>query len=137
MSKILVKIFVNSKDLCSKKLSLKDSLNEIRKKIKYENQTNILIMNRSSPISLEDEKDITLEDIIKDKNLYLKGEVLQLYNNDKYIIDVEMSKETPLKKFIEKYSENLPSEFNFLDKDQRTINKADAIDDEEILIEDI
>ena len=32
MSKILVKIFVNSKDLCSKKLSLKDSLNEIRKK---------------------------------------------------------------------------------------------------------
>ena len=48
-----------------------------------------------------------------------------------------MEKETPLKKFIEKYSENLPSEFNFLDKDQRTINKADAIDDEEILIEDI
>ena len=28
-------------------------------------------MNRSSPISLEDEKDITLEDIIKDKNIYL------------------------------------------------------------------
>ena len=94
-------------------------------------------MNRSSPISLEDEKDITLEDIIKDKNIYLKGEVLQLYNNDKYIIDVEMAKETPLKKFIEKYSENLPSEFNFLDKEQRTINKTDAIDDEEILIEDI
>ena len=94
-------------------------------------------MNGSSPISLEDEKDITLEDIIKDKNIYLKGEVLQLYNNDKYIIDVEMAKETPLKKFIEKYSENLPSEFNFLDKDQRTINKTDAIDDEEILIEDI
>ena len=137
MSKILVKIFVNSKDLCSKKLSLKDSLNEIRKKIKYENQTNILFMNGSSPINLEDEKDITLEDIIKDKNIYLKGEVLQLYNNDKYIIDVEMAKETPLKKFIEKYSENLPSEFNFLDKEQRTINKTDAIDDEEILIEDI
>ena len=137
MSKILVKIFVNSKDLCSKKLSLKDSLNEIRKKIKYENQTNILFMNGSSPISLEDEKDITLEDILKDKNIYLKGEVLQLYNNDKYIIDVEMAKETPLKKFIEKYSENLPSEFNFLDKEQRTINKTDAIDDEEILIEDI
>ena len=137
MSKILVKIFVNSKDLCSKKLSLKDSLNEIRKKIKYENQTNILFMNGSSPISLEDEKDITLEDILKDKNIYLKGEVLQLYNNNKYIIDVEMAKETPLKKFIEKYSENLPSEFNFLDKEQRTINKADAIDDEEILIEDI
>ena len=94
-------------------------------------------MNGSSPISLEDEKDITLEDIIKDKNIYLKGEVLQLYNNDKYIIDVEMAKETPLKKFIEKYSENLPSEFNFLDKEQRTINKTDAIDDEEILIEDI
>lgn len=94
-------------------------------------------MNGSSPINLEDEKDITLEDIIKDKNIYLKGEVLQLYNNDKYIIDVEMAKETPLKKFIEKYSENLPSEFNFLDKEQRTINKADAIDDEEILIEDI
>ena len=48
-----------------------------------------------------------------------------------------MTKETPLKKFIEKQSENLPSEFNFLDKDQRTINKVDAIDDEEILIEDI
>ena len=94
-------------------------------------------MNGSSPISLEDEKDITLEDIIKDKNIYLKGEVLQLYNNNKYIIDVEMAKETPLKKFIEKYSENLPSEFNFLDKEQRTINKTDAIDDEEILIEDI
>ena len=28
-------------------------------------------MNGSSPISLEDEKDITLEDIIKDKNIYL------------------------------------------------------------------
>ena len=94
-------------------------------------------MNGSSPISLEDEKDITLEDIIKDKNIYLKGEVLQLYSNNKYIIDVEMEKETPLKKFIEKYSENLPSEFNFLDKEQRTINKTDAIDDEEILIEDI
>lgn len=94
-------------------------------------------MNGSSPINLEDEKDITLEDIIKDKNIYLKGEVLQLYNNNKYIIDVEMAKETPLKKFIEKYSENLPSEFNFLDKEQRTINKTDAIDDEEILIEDI
>ena len=66
-----MKIFVNSKDLCSKKLSLKDSLNEIRKKIKYENQTNILFMNGSSPINLEDEKDITLEDIIKDKNIYL------------------------------------------------------------------
>ena len=110
---------------------------KMKKKIKYENQTNILFMNGSSPISLEDEKDITLEDIIKDKNIYLKGEVLQLYNNDKYIIDVEMAKETPLKKFIEKYSENLPSEFNFLDKEQRTINKTDAIDDEEILIEDI
>lgn len=32
MSKALVKIIVNDKDLCTKKLNLKDTLSEIRKK---------------------------------------------------------------------------------------------------------
>lgn len=32
MSKALVKIIVNDKDLCTKKLNLKETLNEIRKK---------------------------------------------------------------------------------------------------------
>ena len=129
---------MNDKDLCTKKLNLKDTLSEIRKKIKYENNTNILFMNEDSPISLEDEKEITVEDILKNKKLYLKGGGgLKLYINNQFIINVEISKEEPLKSFIEKYSANIPQDFDFIDKDQMAIKKEDAINDEEILIEDI
>lgn len=55
-------------------------------------------MNEDSPISLEDEKEITIEDILKNKNLYLKGGGgLKLFINNQFIINVEMSKEEPLK----------------------------------------
>ena len=133
----LVKIFVNNKDLCTKKLNLKDTLSEIRKKIKYENKTNVLFMNENSPINYEDENDFTLEDIIQNKNLYLKGEVLKLYCDNNFIIDIDMAKEESLKKLIEKYSKNFPEDFDFLDNEERTIKKEDAINDDEILIEDI
>jgi tRNA A37 threonylcarbamoyladenosine biosynthesis protein TsaE len=137
MSKALVKIIVNDKDFCTKKLNLKETLNEIRKKIKYENNTNILFMNGDSPISLEDEKEITVEDILKNKNLYLKGGALKLYINNQFITNIEMSKEEPLKLIIEKYSGIIPQDFDFIDKEQMAIKKEDAINDEEILIEDI
>lgn len=48
-----------------------------------------------------------------------------------------MSKEEPLKSIIEKYSENIPQDFDFIDKEQRAIKKEDTINEEEILIEDI
>ena len=80
-------------------------------------------MNENSTISLEDEKDITLEDILKENNLYLKGEVFHLYNNNKYIIEVNNNKEASLKKFIEKNFGNLPSEFDFLNKNKGLLKK--------------
>ena len=80
-------------------------------------------MNENSTISLEDEKDITLEDILKEKNLYLKVEVFHLYNNNKYIIEVNNNKEASLKKFIEKNFGNLPSEFDFLNKNKGLLKK--------------
>lgn len=61
MDKILVKIFVNDKDLCSKKLSLKENLLEVRKKIKFESKNNIHFINDESPIRLEDENELTVE----------------------------------------------------------------------------
>ena len=41
MDKILVKIFVNGKDLCSKKLKKDDTLTEVRKKINLEKKESI------------------------------------------------------------------------------------------------
>ena len=38
---------------------------------------------------------------------------------------------------IEKYSANIPQDFDFIDKEQRAIKKEDAINDEEILIKNI
>ena len=38
MSKQLVQIFENGKNLCTKKLNLKDNLSEVRKKIKFEDK---------------------------------------------------------------------------------------------------
>ena len=78
-----------------------------------------------------------LEDILKNKNIYLRGEALKLFVDNKFIIDVDMKKEEPLKVFIEKYSEYVPSDFDFQDKEERLIKKEDAINDDEILIEDI
>ena len=123
MSKILVKFFENGKDLCTKKLDKKLSLSEVRKKIKFENKTNILFMNEESPINIEDENDFTVEDILKDKNIYLKGQTIKLNLNNKFIIDIDMPKGQTLKAMIEKYSTKIPSEFYFLDKDQTTIKK--------------
>jgi len=137
MSKYLVKIFENGKDLCSKKLDANDTLLEVRKKIKYENRKNVHFMNEKSPISIEDEKDITVGDILQNKNIYLEGEVIKLYLNNEFILDVDMNKEEPLKNLVEKYSKNIPLEFDFLDRDQRSLKKEDAIADEDILIEDV
>ena len=138
MDKIIVKIFVNNKDLCSKKLDIKTTtLSEVRKKIKFEGKTNIVFMNDESPINIEDENDFVVNDILKNKNIYLKGENMQLYINNKFIINIDMQKEEPLKNFIDKYSNYIPPEFEFLDKEQRNLKKDDAINDEEILIDDI
>ena len=138
MDKIIVKIFVNDKDLCSKKLDIKKTtLSEVRKKINFEGKTNIVFMNEESPISIEDENDFVVNDILKNKNIYLKGENMQLYINNKFIINIDMQKEEPLKNFIEKYSKSLPSDFDFLDKEQRTLKKDDAINEEDILLDDI
>lgn len=136
-TKILVKIFVNEKDLYTRKLNINDKLSEIRKKIKYENKKNVFFMNGESRIAVEDENEVNLEDILQDKKIYLKEEVIKLYIDNKNKLDIAMSKEESLKSMIEKYSKILPSDFNFLDKAQRTIKKEDAIDDEEILIEDV
>lgn len=54
-----------------------------------------------------------------------------------FIVDIDMKKEDSLKNLIEKYSPNIPAEFDFIDKDKRLIKREDAINDEEILIEDI
>ena len=137
MDKILVKIFVNGKDLCSKKFKKDDTLTEVRKKINLEKKKNLFFMNEDSPISIEDENEVQVGDILKNKNIYLKGESLKLYINDEYIIDVDLSKEDPLKNLIEKYSKDIPSDFEFLDKDKRTIKKEDVINDEDILIDDV
>ena len=137
MDKILVKIFVNGKDLCSKKFKKDDTLSEVRKKINLEKKKNLFFMNEDSPISIEDENEVQVGDILKNKNIYLKGESLKLYINDEYIIDVDLSKEDPLKNLIEKYSKDIPSDFEFLDKDKRTIKKEDVINDEDILIDDV
>ena len=137
MDKILVKIFVNGKDLCSKKFKKDDTLSEVRKKINLEKQKNLFFMNEDSPISIEDENEVQVGDILKNKNIYLKGESIKLYINDEYIIDVDLSKEDPLKNLIEKYSKDIPPDFEFLDKDKRTIKKEDVINDEDILIDDV
>ena len=137
MDKILVKIFVNGKDLCSKKFKKDDTLSEVRKIINLEKKKNLFFMNEDSPISIEDENEVQVGDILKNKNIYLKGESLKLYINDEYIIDVDLSKEDPLKNLIEKYSKDIPSDFEFLDKDKRTIKKEDVINDEDILIDDV
>ena len=137
MDKILVKIFVNGKDLCSKKLKKDETLSEVRKKINLVKKKNLFFMNEDSPISIEDENEIQVGDILKNKNIYLKGESLKLHINDEYIIDVDLSKEDPLKNLIEKYSKDIPPDFVFLDKDKRTIKKEDVIDDEDILIDDV
>ena len=137
MSKKLVKFFINNKDFCSKKLGLNETLSEIRKKLKLTDRKNVIFMNEESPINIEDEKDVTVEDIISNNNIYLKGEVLKLYLNDEYILDVDLGKEEPLKVFIEKYSKKIPSDFDFMDKDKRVLKKEDALDDEDILIDDV
>ena len=94
-------------------------------------------MNEDSRIDVEDENEVQVGDILKDKNIYLKGESIKLYINDKYIIDVDLSKEEPLKNLIEKYSKDIPWNFQFLDKDKRTIKKDDVINDEDILVDDV
>ena len=94
-------------------------------------------MNDKSPIGLEDENELTVEDILKNKNIYLRGEYLKLFVDNNFIVDIDMKKEDPLKILIEKYSANLPKEFDFIDKEQRQIKREDAMNDEEILIEDI
>ena len=59
------------------------------------------------------------------------------FSNDEYVIDVYSPKEDPLKYLTEKHSKDIPSDFEFLDKDQRTIKKEDVINDEDILIDDV
>ena len=98
---------------------------------------NLFFMNEDSRIDVEDENEVQVGDILKDKNIYLKGESIKLYINDKYIIDVDLSKEEPLKNLIEKYSKDIPWNFQFLDKDKRTIKKDDVINDEDILVDDV
>ena len=137
MSKQLVQIFENGKNLCTKKLSLKDNLSEVRKKIKFENKKNTFFLNGDSPIDIEDENDILVEEILNNKNIYLKIETIKLFINDKFIIDVDLDNKESLKKLIDKYSKNIPSKFSFIDKENRNIKKEDAINDEEILINDI
>ena len=96
-------------------------------------------MKEESPINIENENDFKVEDILKNKNIYLKSQeqTLKLYMNNNFIIDVDMNKNESLKAMIEKYSKNIPSEFSFIDSEQRLIKKENVINDEEILIEDV
>ena len=80
MANVLLGIFLNGKSLTMKKFDIKENLASIRKTLSSLIPKDANFIMDENKILEEDEKDILIEDIIKDKKIYLES-------NNKNLID--------------------------------------------------
>ena len=125
--RIAVKIELNKEILCTKKFFLDEKLDSVREKLKSKIGNSIFLEKGESPIDLEDEKDFTLEEVIKDNHLILKnGEQndsgVKIMVNNQVIGSKNCSLEDNLKNLRNLLKNDIKSDFLFLDKEETEID---------------
>ena len=144
-SSIRIKIELNSKIICMKKFMLDEHLDTIREKIKNIIENASFLDKMGNKIKKENEKDISLNDIVNNNVLKLKdlGESdelnIKILLNGQYFFTIKCSENNNLENFralLYKYK-NI-QDFVFLREDEIIIDKEDEKDFiiKEILIND-
>lgn len=140
--KVAIKIELDKKIICTKKFVLDEKLDSIREKLKSKIGNSQFLEKGEGPIEYEDEKDFTLEEVIKDNILILSsaennndsGAGVKIMINDKNVCTKNCSLEDNLKNLRNSLKHDIKNEFNFLDKGGIDI---DLDDEEDFTIKEI
>lgn len=137
--KISVKIELNNEILCSKKFELNENLDSIREKLKSKIGNSKFLEKGENPIEFEDEKDFSLEEVIKDNKLILKNEEqndsgVKIMVNNQVIAHKNCTLEENLQNLRNLLLNDIKSEFTFLDKEGIQI---DVEDEKEFTIKEL
>ena len=133
MSKLLVKIELNQKIICSKKLDVSSKLDSIRKIIQDKIGDASFIDKDGNLLDTKDETDFTLEEILYDNVLKVKGQSnkdsgIIIYLNGGNFCSIKIGEEELLSKLRELLSEKGQTNFDFLDVDGNLVDKGDEIE---------
>ena len=133
MSKISIKVELNSKIICTKKFTLEEYLDSIREKIK-DKINNALFLNKDgNEINRENEKRFSLNDIVDNNLLKLKNieenkdSDINIVLNDNDFCSINCSENDNLEN-LRKLLNNTIQDFGFLDEEGNFIDKEDEKD---------
>lgn len=133
MSKISIKVELNSKVICTKKFTLDEHLDSIREKIK-DKINNALFLNKDgNVIDREKEKDFSLSHIVENNILKLKNNEdnkdsgIKIVLNDKDFCSINCSENDNLENLRKLLNNNI-QDFEFLDEEGNLIDKEDEKD---------
>ena len=140
MSKIAVKIHLDGNPKGMKPLLLSDTLTSVRTKIMDKvNSSYIFLDGDGLEINRNDENDITLGDIVKDKIIKLKSigggqPGINIFLNESEVCSVNCQKSNNLNEVRNQIKDKIKDDFIFIDQDGQPITKTDEGD---ITVEDI
>jgi GTP-binding protein EngB required for normal cell division len=72
MKKVSISFYADEKTICCKKVSLEQTLVEVRKILGNKITENTIFLNKDAPIELNDENDYLLSEIVQDSKAFLK-----------------------------------------------------------------
>ena len=139
MSKKLIRLELDSKIICQKKLDPNDSLSSIRQAINDRIGDALFKDKDGNLIETKDENEFTLEDILYDNILKLKSQnsthsAKAIFLNGSNFCSIELGEKEILPKLRDLLCSKVQNDFNFLDNDGNVIEKKDEA---EFTIEDI
>jgi GTPase SAR1 family protein/uncharacterized protein YnzC (UPF0291/DUF896 family) len=133
MSKISIKVELNSKIICTKKFTLEEYLDSIREKIKDEINNALFLNKDGNEINRENEKRFSLNDIVDNNLLKLKNieenkdSDINIVLNDNDFCSINCSVNDYLEN-LRKLLNNSIQDFGFLDEEGNFIDKEDEKD---------
>lgn len=72
MKKVSISFYADEKTICCKKVSLEQTLAEVRKILGNKITENTIFLNKDAPIEINDENDYLLSEIVQDSKAFLK-----------------------------------------------------------------
>ena len=72
MKKVSISFYADEKTICCKKVSLEQTLAEVRKILGNKITENTIFLNKDAPIEINDENDYSLSEIVQDSKAFLK-----------------------------------------------------------------
>lgn len=133
MSKISIKVELNSKIICTKKFTLDEHLDSIREKIKDKINNALFLNKEGNEIYIENEKNFILNDVVDNNIIKLKNSEnskdsnIKIVLNDKDFCSINCFKNDNLEN-LRKLLKNNIQDFEFIDEEGNLIDKEDEKD---------